>query len=579
MKIIRVDMTKLAISVETAPPEYTGLGGRGLTSTVINKEVPPQCEALGPDNKLVLAPGLLSGTGFVNTSRLSVGAKSPLTGTIKESNAGGTIGTALGRLGIGALIVEGRVREGNRYLLKVDREGNAALLSAQEYKGMRTYACVKEAVQSYGQEIAMLCVGPAAEYGLAGASIQSTDTEGRPCRGACRGGLGAVMAAKGLKAVIVERRGKNCVALADQEGLRKASKDFARVIAGNPLTGKMLPALGTAGLVSLVNSMGGFPTCNARKGIMDSWESISGETMAGLITERGGRTTHGGCAQCTIRCSNDFVDKGGEYVTASLEYETIWAMGGMTGINDLDVIARLDYLCDDIGVDTMNTGVAIGVAMDAGYRNFGDGDAAIAMVEEIAEGTEFGKVLGNGPVAVGRYLNHNRIPVVKGQSIAGYDPRALQGNAVTYATSPMGADHTAGNVLGEYLGGALDPLKADGQVEASRKTQIAMAFVDCTGLCLFASMAMAAPEGLEALLKGLSAKLGKKVGEEVIPEMGINVLRTEREFNRKAGFTQKDDRLPEFFYREPLLPHNTVVVIDEEQLDETFAFIDCQRDR
>jgi aldehyde:ferredoxin oxidoreductase len=294
--------------------------------------------------------------------------------------------------------------------------------------------------------------------------------------------------------------------------------------------------------------------------------------MAQIIQERGGKTTHMGCAQCIVHCSNEFVDQDGKYVTSSLEYETIWSTGGMTGINDLDTIARLDFLCDDIGLDTMSTGVALAVAMDAGHKPFGDGQGAIEMLEEIASGTELGKVLGNGPAAVGKRFNHHRVPVVKGQSIAAYDPRAMQGNAVTYATSPMGADHTAGNVVGEYLTKQLDPLKADGQVEASRNTQIAMAAVDCTGLCLLASFALTTPEGGEAFLKAMNAKFGLQLGPDDIPGMGIKVLQAEREFNRKAGFTNKDDRLPDFFYKEALPPHNTVVVISDEQMDSTFDF-------
>jgi aldehyde:ferredoxin oxidoreductase len=334
----------------------------------------------------------------------------------------------------------------------------------------------------------------------------------------------------------------------------------------------MLPALGTAGLVAPVNSLGAFPSFNATKGVLEGWERISGENMAKIITERGGKTTHMGCAQCVIHCSNEYVDKQGKYMTASLEYETIWSMGGMTGIADLDVIAELDYLCDDIGLDTMSTGVAVAVAMDAGKAKFGDGEAAIRMVEEVAKGTEFGKVLGNGPAAVGKHLDHHRVPVVKGQSIAAYDPRGMQGNGVTYATCPMGADHTAGNVIGEYLSGTLDPLKPDGQVVASRNSQIAMATVDCMGLCLLASVVLKTPEGSQALLRALNAKLGTTLGPEAMPAFGIKVLQAEREFNRKAGFAKRDDRLPEFFHKEPLPPHNKVFLVNDADLDSTFNF-------
>ena len=279
-----------------------------------------------------------------------------------------------------------------------------------------------------------------------------------------------------------------------------------------------------------------------------------------------------GCAQCIIHCSNVYLDKQAKYVTSSLEYETIWAFGAMLGINDMDTIARLDFLCDDIGLDTMNTGVAVAVAMDAGYRKFGDAQAVLQMVEEIGQGTEMGKVLGNGPVAVGNHFNHHRVPAVKGQSIAAYDPRAMQGNGVTYATSPMGADHTAGNVIGEYMARKLDPLKPEGQVKASRNTQIAMAALDCTGLCILAAAALAAPEAREALAKALSAKLGTTLGADAVPQFGIRTLQVEREFNRKAGFTNKDDRLPEFFYKEALPPHNVVFAVTDEELDSTFAF-------
>lgn len=381
-----------------------------------------------------------------------------------------------------------------------------------------------------------------------------------------------MMGAKGLKALVVDQRGKSADALADPKAFKEAGKAFAKAVQENPMSGQMLPTLGTAGLVAAVNSMGAFPSYNASKGVFEGWENISGEKMAEIIKERGGNTTHRGCSQCIINCSNVYVDKDGKYLTGSLEYETIWATGGMLGIDKLDVIAKLDFLCDDIGVDTMSTGVAMAVAMDAGYKEFGDGQAAIEMVEEIGKATEFGKILGNGPVAVGKHFNHTRVPVVKGQSIAAYDPRAMQGNAVTYATSPMGADHTAGNVIGEYAAGRLDPLKVKGQVEASRNLQIAMAAIDCTGLCLFAGFALESPEAGEALINAINAKFGIQLTTDDVPALGIRVLKAEREFNRKAGFTNKDDRLPEFFYKEKLPPHNTVVMISDKEMDSTFDF-------
>jgi aldehyde:ferredoxin oxidoreductase len=572
MQFIRVNMSDQRVTVEDVPADYAGLGGRGLTSIMINNEVEPTCDPLGPENKLIFAPGLLSGTSLVNTSRISVGAKSPLTGTIKESNAGGTVAAALGKLGITAIIFEGQAPQGSLFNLIVDESGNATLEAADEYKGMRTYALVEKLLGVYGEKNGVLCIGPAGEYELASASIQTSDVDGKPCRAAGRGGLGAVMGSKGVKAIVINQKGKSADAIADPETFKASAKVFAKAVKDNPFSGQMLGALGTAGLVSAVNSLGAFPTQNATKGVFEGWEKISGEALAEIIKKRGGQTTHLGCAQCIIHCSNVFVDEGGKYVTASLEYETIWSMGGMTTIDDLDVIARLDFLADDIGLDTINTGVAIGVAMDAGYKEFGDGQAAIEMMEEIAKGSEIGKVIGNGPAAVGEHFNHHRVPVAKGQSIAAYDPRGMQGNGVTYATSPMGADHTAGNLVGSYLGGVLNPLEAEGQVAASRESQIAMASMDCTGLCLLAGVALAAPDASEALLKMINAKLGTQMGADDIPALGVRVLKAELEFNRKAGFTNKDDRLARFFYEEPLPPHNKVFVVTDDDLDSIFDF-------
>jgi aldehyde:ferredoxin oxidoreductase len=572
MKFIRLDMAQRTITVEKVPPLYVGLGGRGLISVMLNEDVPPSCDPLGPDNKLIFAPGLLGGTRLVNTSRIAVGAKSPLTGTIKESNAGGTIGDAAGRLGITAIIVEGQPADDRLYILKVDLNGHAELMDAGPPSGRRNYAFVESLFNDYGPHNAIMCIGPAGERMMPTASIQSTDTKGRPCRAAGRGGLGAVMGSKGLKAIVLDTRGDIADAIADPDSFNRAAKAFAAAVRSNPFSRDVMPRFGTAGLIAPVNSLGGFPCYNATKGVFDGWEKISGERMAEMQAKRGGKTGHQGCSKCIIKCSNEFVDARGKFVTSSLEYETIWSMGGMTGIDDLDIIAKLDFLCDDLGIDTMSTGVGVAVAMDAGYRPFGDGRAAIEMVEEIAKSSTFGRVLGSGPEAVGRFFKHHRVPVVKGQSISGYDPRAMQGNAVTYATSPMGADHTAGNLVSEYVTGKLDPLKADGQVEASRNSQISMAVVDSIGLCVLASAVLSTRQGRTAFIGAINAKLGTQLAPEALTEMGLKVLKAERRFNSRAGFTNKDDRLPRFFYEEPLPPHNVVVKISDEQMDKTFNF-------
>ncbi len=576
MKIIRIDMNTGTILTEDIEPAFTGMGGRGLTSFYINREVPPMCDPLGSENKLIFAPGYLSGSSLVNSSRLSVGAKSPLTGGIKESNVGGTIAADLGHIGISAIIIEGQPEKDHFFILKIDQAGNAALLDAAAFWGKRTYELVTVLNDAHGDNTSMLCIGPAGELQLSAASIQATDRDGRPCRAAGRGGLGAVMGSKGLKAIVVEKNAQNAEPIADIKTFKDSAKIFAKAILADEFT-EALAELGSAVLVEPINAAGAFPTRNAREGQFEDADKLSGETMARIIKRRGGIQRHKGCAQCIINCSNEYVDEQGKYVTSSLEYETIWSMGGMLGNNDLDTIAQLDFLCDDIGLDTISTGVAIAVAMDAGYREFGDAKAAIEMVEEVARGTEFGKLIGHGPEQVGKHFNHDRVPVVKGQSIAAYDPRVLNGMAVTYATSPMGGDHTAGWVVDanlEEFGGTLDRFSSKGQVEASRNAQIHMILVDTVGICDFAQTGFGAPDGVGNVCKMVAAKSGKPFSEEDWNNIGKKVLQIEVEFNRKAGFTKEHDRLPKMFYEEPLPPHNKVVVISDQEMDTTFNFFE-----
>lgn len=573
MKLIRVDMTTQSVRFEDVPEAYTTLGGRALTSILVNDEVPATVDALGKENKLVFAPGYFSGTSLVNTSRLSVGAKSPLTGGIKESNVGGTVAYSLAKLGIVAVIVEGQAEAGKYFLLNIEDNKNVTLLSADHLKGVRTYKVVEQLHNAYGAKKSITCIGPAGDLQLLSSSIQSTDLDGRPCRAAGRGGLGAVMGSKGLKAIIVDRKGKFPAAIIDAEKFKKASKAYAKAVKEDEFSGEILPEFGTATLVEPINAAGGFPTNNARFGQFEGVDKISGETIAKVIKERGGKNKHKGCAQCIIDCSNEYVTPEGEYVTSSLEYETIWSMGGMIGNDNLDAIAQLDFLCDDIGLDTMNTGAALAVAFDAGYAEFGDEKTAIRLVEEVAKGTEMGKLIGNGPDAVGKHFNHDRVPTVKGQSIAAYDPRAIQGMSVTYATTPMGADHTAGWVVDQNLeafGGTVDAQGAEGQVEISRDTQIHMAAVDTAGICDFAQSGMATEEGIGNVFAMMSAKSGQVFGEQEWTELGKRVIRTELDFNRRAGLTNLDDRLPRMFYEEPLPPYNCVVKVGNEAMDSTF---------
>jgi aldehyde:ferredoxin oxidoreductase len=284
--------------------------------------------------------------------------------------------------------------------------------------------------------------------------------------------------------------------------------------------------------------------------------------------------THGCHKGCVIRCSGIYNDKDGNYLTKRPEYETVWAHGGNCGIGDMDVIAELDRLDDDYGLDTIELGATIGVAMEAGLAEFGDGEAAIKLIKEVGEGTALGRILGSGAAVTGQVFGVERVPVVKGQALPAYDPRSVQGIGVTYATSPMGADHTAGyavtaNILS--VGGDVDPLKPEGQVELSRNLQIATAAIDATGMCLFVAFAILDQEDTFNDYMGIiGAFTGQDFTGDDFAALGKRILTYERDFNARAGFSSKQDRLPDFFKNEALPPHDVTFEVTDEDLDQVF---------
>jgi aldehyde:ferredoxin oxidoreductase len=574
-RIIRVDMENLKITEEKVPDLYEGLGGRALTSEVVAREVPPRCNPLGKQNKLVIAPGLLSGTAAANSGRLSVGSKSPLTGGIKECNAGGTASTKLGRMGIAAIIIERKPVTPRLYCLEVTGKG-ARLLDGEEYRGLGNYSLVESIRNRYARKVAILSVGKAGEMKMANSTIAVTSTNGTPSRHAGRGGLGAVMASKGLKAVVVDGTGAAEHSLRDPVAFREASRRFVNVLRTYPGTSIYLPKYGTNRMADLVNEAGGYPARNFSSGRFEGIGKVNGDALYETVLQRGGKTTHAGCSTCIIQCSNEYVDKEGKYVTSSLEYETIWSTGANCGIDDLDAIAEMDRLCDDYGFDTIEMGCSIALAMDAGRIRFGDGRGAIALIQEAGEGTPLGRILGNGVAFTARAFGIERVPVVKNQCLSGYDPRAIQGIGVTYATTPMGADHTAGYAIISNLlniGGAVDPLKPEGQVDLSRKLQIRTAAIDATGLCYFIlSATFDRPECFQSIIDMLNARYGWHWTQEDFLALGKRILKTERSFNERAGFTSEDDRLPEFLREERLPPHNLPFLVSDEDLDQMFNF-------
>jgi aldehyde:ferredoxin oxidoreductase len=573
-KIIRVDMTTLDCTVEPVPAEWVGLGGRGLTSTIVAKEVPPTCEPLGKYNKLVFAPGLLTATAAANSGRLSAGFKSPLTGGIKESNAGGTAAQNLERLGIKALIIEGMPKEDKWYTIHVDKDG-ATLKEDTEYLGKGNYELFKAIGDKMGKKAGVLAIGPAGEFKMAAANISVKDPDGN-IRSHGRGGGGAVMGSKKVKYITIDDTGGPGVKIADPEKFKQQARIFAKALLDHPVSGQGLPTYGTNVLINILNEAGGLPTKNFRYGRVDHPEKICGETMHDVIVARGGTPSHGCHAGCIIKCSQMYVNEKGEYITSGFEYETIWGFGCACNISELDIIAHCDWAMDDVGIDSIEGAVLMSVAMEAGILPWGDGKEAYRLInEDIRKGTPLGRILGNGAGSVGKTYGLTRIPVVKNQGIPAYDPRAVKGIGVTYATSTMGADHTSGYTIATNIlkvGGYVDPLQKEGQVELSRNLQIATAAVDSTGLCIFVAFpALDIPECFTAIYEMINARYGLNLTADDVVALGKQILKTEHEFNLAAGFTSKDDRLPEFF-EEEIPPHNAVWDMSDEELDSFWAF-------
>jgi aldehyde:ferredoxin oxidoreductase len=539
----------------------------------VAKEVPPLCNPLGAENKLVIAPGILSGTIAAMSGRLSVGAKSPLTGGIKEANAGGQAAQVLARLGYAAVVLEGKPANDDLYKVYVNKDG-VKITKDNSLKMLPNYDLAEKMKAEYGDGVALISIGPAGEMKLTAATVACTDMEFRPTRHAGRGGLGAVMGAKGIKVIILDDSGVKMRTPKDPEKFKEANKKFVEGLKKHPVTGTALPAYGTNVLTNVINESGGYPAYNFKQGRFDGAAQISGETQAETETARGGLATHGCHRGCVIRCSGIYNDKDGHYLTKQPEYETVWAHGANCGICDLDAVAMLDFLDDNYGLDTIEMGAALGVAMEAGLLKFGDAEGAIRLIKEVGQGTPLGRILGSGAALTGRVFGVERVPVVKGQALPAYDPRAIQGMGVTYATSTMGADHTAGyavtaNILG--VGGNVDPLKPEGQIELSRNLQIATAAIDSTGMCLFIAFALLdQPDTFQALIDMINAFYGLNMTGDDVAALGKQVLKTERDFNSRAGFTNVHDRLPSFFKTQELAPHNVVFTVPDEELDKVF---------
>lgn len=562
-KILRVDVGSERVREEPVPDAWRLLGGRALTSHIVAEEVDASIDPLSPEAKLVFAPGLLGGTAITTSGRTSFGAKSPLMNGLKESNVGGVLGHKLAKLGIKAVIVEGAPRDDALRVLYLAADGSWRFERADELRGLGNYETARRLLDGMSSKNrAVVSIGPAGEMRMRAASIAVNDPEGRPTRHAARGGLGALMGAKGLKAIVVDDGGAKNVDAADPGAFRAAMLQFSKVVLDDPRTHN-LSRTGTAGVIKFVNrdNVHSLPTRNHRLGVMATGDAIGGQRIAELGAERGGKMLP--CmAGCIIKCAILFNDAAGEHVTTALEFETIALLGSNLEIDDIDAVGQMDRWCDDIGLDTIEMGNAFGVAMEAGVLPWGDWKAVLRIFDEdIRLGTPLGRTLGDGTERTARAYGIERVPVMKGQGLPAWEPRTLKAMGITYATSPQGADHTAGLVTARGV-------THDTLLKQSRHEQLVMAAVDSVGLCQFSNPVEA------DMATSVTAMHGVLWGAHEVLALGRRVLVTERDFNRRAGFGRDADYVAPFLRSEPLLTAEGAMTFDVEDglIDQFWDF-------
>ncbi len=561
-------MSQLRMQMEDLPEEWKLIGGRGLIAKIMNKEVPPDTDPLGPTNKLIIAAGPLAGTMAPQMGRISLGCKSPLTLGIKKSNVGGPTAQKLDKLGIRSVIIEGAPQNGDLYILKISKEG-AALEKADGYRGMKNYALADALYKKYGDKVTLITLGIAGERKYKGASISLGDIYGDPSRAAGRGGIGAVMGAKGLKAVVIDAGDAGQVPLADPARFRDTVRSWVNVLKKDVGCG-LFHTFGTPLAVSNLSMVGSMPAKGNTSGRHEEFRKVSGDAIKNNVWERGGKM-HGCMPGCVVQCSIIYNGPDGKRLCSALEYEAIGLLGTNLDIVDLDAIARLKFLCDDIGLDLIEMGGSLVVSITGGKLKMGDAEGAIKLLEEIEAGTDFGEILGNGAIATAKALSVNRVPVFKGQAIPAHDGRAAKGIGVTYATSPMGADHNAGLTYKM-------PGSKTGQIENSLAFQIRAAACDTIGYCL-----NSVPGGQTSIYEFfadlLNARYGMTLAVDDLVEIGKQTLKDENIFNNKSEFSKIWAPYPDFYRTEPLPPTNRVFDVEDSEIEDIWNRIDAYKER
>jgi aldehyde:ferredoxin oxidoreductase len=527
--------------------------GRYLIAQTLLERGAVTVEPLSPQNPLIFSAGPFAGTTFSNANRTSVGCKSPLTGGVKEANGGGTFSYGLGQLKIaGFTLLDASP---SWLVIHFTKDGRVEFDDAAPYLGKGNFEATELLRAKYGKKITFALCGPVGEYQGLIAGIAFPDKDGRPARLAARGGVGAVMGSKKVKAVVVDL--DKIPPFHESKKVTASIKDYSKMLLADSIVTNFYAKLGTMGMADVQNHMGGLPVRNFSAGQLV--DTTAGETfkmgaefIGPLNTSRGGEQTHACMPGCVIQCSNVYHDAAGKEVVSPVEYETLGLLGSNCGLTDPDDLAQLNQVANDLGVDTIETGAMLAVLMDAGLGSFGDATFMANCLAEIRAGTENGRLWAQGTARVGEHYKVGRVPVIKKQAISAYDPRVIEATGITMMATAQGADHTAGN-LPRLKTREMEPASLIAQ---SLAQQTKVAANDSLGLCVFGQSVT--NTNTEFLANALNAAHGTSLTPAFFEALGRETLRLEAEFNHRAGFTERDDELPEFFYREPVAPTNHV---------------------
>jgi aldehyde:ferredoxin oxidoreductase len=558
-RILRIDLSNRKTSSQPLTSEQAELflGGRGLGAEILFHELPSGINPLSPENKLIFATGPLTGTGAPTSGRYSVTTKSPLTGTIFDSNSGGHFGVQLKRSGWDAVVLDGRAERPSYVWIYDDA---TEIRNADHIWGLNTHATEDMIKSETNKDAKVACIGPAGERLVLISSIINDKD-----RAAGRGGVGAVMGSKNLKAISV--LGNREPAIADRDKFTVAARIGLEAISKNPVTKDSLPNYGTAVLVNIMNEIGALPTLNFQRGYYEDADAISGESIRERLFEK-----RVACDACTVACGRATKIPGSDRQGEGPEYETVWAFGAACGVRELESIAEANYLCNEYGLDTISAGSTIACAMElsaAGHLSsgprFGDAEAMVNCVRLISERSGIGDALSEGSLRFARRHGHPEYSMsVKGLEIPGYDPRGVQGMGLAFATSNRGACHlraymTSAEILGHPC--LVDRFKTDGKASLTILLQNISAAADSMVLCRFSQFAMN-PDHYSHLLQTVT---GIRFTATDLISIGERIYNLERVFNGRNGFSRKDDSLPARLLETPLPEghsKNTVVALD-----------------